>query len=67
MAILSKKKLTKYSKKTLIQDKNKAIQNNFDAELTHSKIKIYKLINIYTPNGNPVDTEKYSYKIILVR
>ena len=25
--------------------------------------KKIKLINIYTPNGNPVDTEKYSYKI----
>ncbi len=26
------------------------------------KSKIIKLINIYVPNGNPVDTEKYSYK-----
>ena len=26
------------------------------------KSKIIKLINIYVPNGNPVDTEKYEYK-----
>ena len=25
-------------------------------------LEIYILINIYVPNGNPVDTEKYSYK-----
>ena len=31
-------------------------------ELTHKKKKI-NLINIYTPNGNPVDTEKYDYKL----
>jgi exodeoxyribonuclease-3 len=27
------------------------------------KSKLIKLINIYVPNGNPVDTEKYKYKI----
>jgi len=27
-----------------------------------NKLKIIKLINIYVPNGNPVDTEKYEYK-----
>ena len=27
-----------------------------------SKSKIIRLINIYVPNGNPVDTEKYVYK-----
>ena len=26
------------------------------------KMKNIQLINIYTPNGNPVDTEKYTYK-----
>ena len=26
------------------------------------KSKVIKLINIYVPNGNPVDTEKYDYK-----
>ena len=24
--------------------------------------KLIKLINIYVPNGNPIDTEKYDYK-----
>ena len=27
-----------------------------------NKSKLIKLINIYAPNGNPIDTEKYSYK-----
>ena len=27
------------------------------------KSKLIKLINIYVPNGNPVDTEKYKYKV----
>jgi exodeoxyribonuclease-3 len=27
------------------------------------KNKTFELINIYVPNGNPVDTEKYDYKI----
>ena len=27
------------------------------------KTKIIKLINIYVPNGNPIDTEKYDYKM----
>ena len=31
------------------------------AELIHKKKNI-QLINIYTPNGNPVDTDKYTYK-----
>ena len=28
-----------------------------------NKSKIIKLINIYVPNGNPINTDKYSYKI----
>ena len=28
-----------------------------------NKSKLIKLINIYVPNGNPIDTEKYKYKI----
>ena len=27
-----------------------------------NKSKVIKLINIYVPNGNPINTEKYSYK-----
>ena len=30
--------------------------------LPEYKKKIIQLINIYTPNGNPVDTDKYTYK-----
>ena len=32
------------------------------ADIKH-KTKNIQIINIYTPNGNPVDTEKYDYKI----
>ena len=49
------------------------IENNLiNDELKQSRIisgeislkkKIIQLINIYVPNGNPVDTDKYSYKI----
>ena len=31
------------------------------AEIKHKK-KTIQIINIYTPNGNPVDTDKYTYK-----
>ena len=34
---------------------------DISAELKYQKKNI-QLINIYTPNGNPVDTEKYTYK-----
>ena len=32
------------------------------ADIKLKKKNIY-LINVYTPNGNPVDTEKYTYKL----
>ena len=60
VAILSKKKLTNF-KKDIIKDKNKQ-SRIINAELKF-KNKNIQLINIYTPNGNPVDTEKYSYKL----
>ena len=37
------------------------ISRIISAELEHKKKNI-QLINIYTPNGNPVDTDKYKYK-----
>ena len=46
---------------------NSFIKDNFKqsriitAELKFKK-KLIELINIYVPNGNPVDTEKYEYK-----
>ena len=59
VAIISKHKLTNI-KTDLIKDKLKQ-SRIISAELTYQK-KIIQLINIYTPNGNPVDTEKYDYK-----
>ena len=59
VAIISKGKL-KNVKTDLIKDKLKQ-SRIISAELEHKKKNI-QLINIYTPNGNPVDTEKYDYK-----
>ena len=43
-----------------IDDKKK--QSRIIAGDIKNKSKIIKLINVYVPNGNPVDTEKYDYK-----
>jgi len=59
VAIISKHKLTNI-KTDLIKDKLKQ-SRIISAELIYQK-KIIQLINIYTPNGNPVDTDKYDYK-----
>ena len=59
VAIISKKKL-KNIRTDLIKDKLKQ-SRIISAELEYKKKNI-QLINIYTPNGNPVDTEKYDYK-----
>ena len=59
VAIISKNKL-KNIKTDLIKDKLKQ-SRIISAEIEYKK-KIIQLINIYTPNGNPVDTEKYDYK-----
>ena len=60
VSILSKKKLTEINK-ILPGDKVK------QSRLISAKIKIknkdVEVINIYVPNGNPVDTEKYAYKL----
>jgi len=60
VAIISKGKL-KNIKTDLIKDKLKQ-SRIISAELEYKKKNI-QMINIYTPNGNPVDTEKYDYKI----
>ena len=59
VAIISKKKLDGI-KNDIFKDKNKQ-SRIISAEVKHKK-KTITLINIYTPNGNPVDTEKYEYK-----
>ena len=60
VSILSKNKLNEINK-TLPGDKIK------QSRLISAKIKIknkdIEIINIYVPNGNPVDTEKYTYKL----
>ena len=59
VAIISKGRL-KNIRKDLIKDKLKQ-SRIISAEMEYKKKNI-QLINIYTPNGNPVDTEKYDYK-----
>ena len=59
VAIISKGKLNNI-RTDLIKDKLKQ-SRIISAELEYNKKNI-QLINIYTPNGNPVDTEKYDYK-----
>ena len=59
VAIISKQKLENI-RLDLINDKLKQ-SRIISAEFEYKK-KTIQLINIYTPNGNPVDTEKYDYK-----
>ena len=60
VSILSKKKLNK-----IITDLpgDKIKQSRFISTEIIIKNKKVNLINIYVPNGNPVDTEKYFYKL----
>ena len=60
VAILSKDKLQNI-RTDLIKDSLK--QSRIISAETIHKRKNIQIINIYTPNGNPVDTEKYTYKI----
>ena len=61
VAIISKHKLENV-RLDLIKDKLKQ-SRIISAEVKYKKKNI-QIINIYTPNGNPVDTEKYTYKKI---
>ena len=60
VAIISKQKLNNI-RIDLIKDKLK--QSRIISAETFYKKKNINIINIYTPNGNPVDTEKYTYKV----
>ncbi len=60
VAILSKKKLN-VTGKILPGDKIK--QARLISVQTKISAKNIEIINIYIPNGNPVDTEKYIYKL----
>ena len=59
VAFLSKNPIVNISKE-FIKDKFKQ-SRIITGDIVVKKKKI-KLINIYVPNGNPVDTEKYEYK-----
>ena len=59
VAIISKHKLENI-RTDLIKDKLKQ-SRIISAEIKYKK-KTIQIINIYTPNGNPVDTDKYTYK-----
>ena len=58
--LFQKKKLNNIQN-DIFKDKNKQ-SRIIQAEVKYKK-KIINLINIYTPNGNPVDTDKYEYKL----
>ena len=60
VAIVSKIKLSNI-RNDIFKDKLKQ-SRIITADLKY-KTKNIQIINIYTPNGNPVDTEKYDYKI----
>ena len=59
VAIISKQELDKINNSFIKDDLKQS--RIITAELKLKKKKI-ELINIYVPNGNPVDTEKYEYK-----
>ena len=60
VAIISKKKLVNI-KNDIFKDKNK--QSRIITADLNIKKKNITIINIYTPNGNPIDSEKYTYKL----
>jgi len=59
VALLSKININKINT-NFFKDKNK--QSRIIVGEISYKTKVIKLINIYVPNGNPIDTEKYDYK-----
>ena len=60
VAFITKKDIQNINK-NFIKDKNN--QSRIITGDIKIKSEIIKLINIYVPNGNPVGTEKYEYKI----
>ena len=63
VAIISKEKLNIIN--TKIPTFNKDVQSRFlETEISLKNIKEkVKLLCIYVPNGNPIDTEKFTYKL----
>jgi len=60
VAIISKIKIDNIQLDFIKDDLNQSRIICGDIKIDKKKIKI---INIYVPNGNPIDTEKYKYKI----
>jgi len=59
VAILSKINIENISTNFIKDINNQSRIMSADIKI---KKKFFKLINIYVPNGNPIDTEKYDYK-----
>ena len=59
VAFLTKAKINKINNKFIKDEKN---QSRIIIGDIKNKSKLIKLINVYVPNGNPVDTDKYEYK-----
>ena len=60
VAFLSKKNIENINI-NFIKDKNN--QSRIIVGDIKNKARVIQLINIYVPNGNPINTEKYGYKI----
>ena len=60
VAFLSKQKIDNIKLDFIKDDLNQSRIICGDIKINKKKIK---LINIYVPNGNPIDTDKYKYKI----
>ena len=61
VAILAKNKIQGIEKNFFRDQKNQARTISCDIKL---KSNIIKVINIYVPNGNPIDTDKYDLSLI---
>ena len=59
VAFLSKKKIDKIN---ITFFKDKLNQSRIIVGDVKNKSNTFKLINIYVPNGNPINTDKYDYK-----
>ncbi len=59
VALISKTEINKINKNFLKDDLKQSRILSGEIQLKRKKIE---LINVYVPNGNPVNTEKYSYK-----
>ena len=59
VALISKKKIENIKKDFFKDEKKQSRSISCDIKIGKKTVKI---INIYVPNGNPIDTEKYIYK-----